>query len=148
MTGWPTLRLRSGQGGAGVAGDGSGQPFDRLRAGLGEVLDADSVEAFNTINAKRVDFLIVDQDMRPRHAVEYQGQGHHQGTAAARDAVKKEALRRAGIGYIEVFADDGPEQLRQALAKVAPSASRPVAQQPGLARRAATGRPTGARSAT
>jgi hypothetical protein len=66
---------------------------------LGEVLDANSVEAFNTINAKRVDFLLVDADQRPRVAIEYQGQGHHQGAAAARDAVKREALRRAGVGY-------------------------------------------------
>lgn len=29
--------------------------------------------------------------------------GHHQSTAAARDAVKKEALRRAGIGYRPLF---------------------------------------------
>jgi len=32
-----------------------------------------------------------------RHALEYQGSGHHNGScAAARDAVKKEALRKAG----------------------------------------------------
>ena len=83
---------------------------------LGEVLDADSVEAFNTINAKRVDFLLIDPDHRPIYAVEYQGQGHHQGMAAARDAVKKEALRRAGIGYGEVFAGDTPAMLRRKLA--------------------------------
>ncbi len=85
---------------------------------LGEVLDADSIEAFNTINAKRVDFLLVDPDLRPRHAIEYQGQGHHQGTAAARDAVKKEALRRAGIGYAEVFADDTAAELRRAVERL------------------------------
>ena len=85
---------------------------------LGEVLDADSIEAFNTINAKRVDFLLVDPELRPRHAIEYQGQGHHQGTAAARDAVKKEALRRAGIGYAEVFADDTAAELRRAVERL------------------------------
>jgi Protein of unknown function (DUF2726) len=85
---------------------------------LGEVLEGDSVEAFNTINAKRVDFLLVDADFRPRHAIEYQGQGHHQGLAAARDAVKKEALRRAGIGFVEMMADDGPAELRLAMEKI------------------------------
>lgn len=90
---------------------------------LGEVLDADSTEAFNTINAKRVDFLLVDAEMRPRHAIEYQGQGHHQGAAAARDAVKREALRRAGVGYAEVFADDTPAELRMAVAKIIGSAA-------------------------
>lgn len=85
---------------------------------LGEVLDASSVEAFNTINAKRVDFLLVDADLRPRLAIEYQGQGHHQGAAAARDAVKREALRRAGVGYGEIFAGDGPVELAQVVARV------------------------------
>lgn len=85
---------------------------------LGEVLDGGTVEAFNTINAKRVDFLLVDADQRPRMAIEYQGQGHHQGAAAARDAVKKEALRRAGVGYGEVFAGDGPAELAQVVARV------------------------------
>ena len=85
---------------------------------LGEVLDADSTEAFNTINAKRVDFLLVDAELKPRHAIEYQGQGHHQGTAAARDVVKKEALRRAGIGLVEVMADDTPAELRLAVARI------------------------------
>ncbi|NJC06697.1 hypothetical protein GGQ97_002490 [Sphingomonas kaistensis] len=85
---------------------------------LGEVLDGGTVEAFNTINAKRVDFLLVDADQRPRLAIEYQGQGHHQGAAAARDAVKKEALRRAGVGYGEVFAGDGPAELAQVVARV------------------------------
>ena len=85
---------------------------------LGEVLDADSIEAFNTINAKRADFLLVDADQRPRLAIEYQGQGHHEGTAAARDAVKREALRRAGVGYGEVFAGDGPDELAQVVARV------------------------------
>jgi hypothetical protein len=85
---------------------------------LGEVLEGNSTEAFNTINAKRVDFLLVDETMRPRHAIEYQGQGHHQGAAAARDAVKKEALRKAGVGYGEVFADDTPAELRAMIGRL------------------------------
>jgi hypothetical protein len=71
---------------------------------LGEILRAKDEAAYRCINAKRVDLLLVDGDQMPRHAIEYQGHGHHQGTAAARDAVKKEALRRAGIGYAEVIA--------------------------------------------
>ena len=46
--------------------------------------------------------LLMGDDCQSRHAIEYQGGAHHQGTASARDAVKKEALRRAGIGYHEV----------------------------------------------
>lgn len=71
---------------------------------MGEILRCHDPHAFRCINSKRVDLLLMDDDCQPRHAIEYQGNGHHQGTAAARDAVKKEALRRAGIGYHEVVA--------------------------------------------
>lgn len=71
---------------------------------LGEILRSKDSEAFSCINSKRVDMLLIDENCRPRHAIEYHGGGHYQGTAAARDAVKKEALRRAGIGYHEVVA--------------------------------------------
>jgi hypothetical protein len=83
---------------------------------LGEVLDApDNKNAYYAINSKRVDMLIVDQDSWPVAAVEYQGSGHYQGNAAARDAIKKEALRKAGIRYIEVSADDSDAQIRARL---------------------------------
>lgn len=81
---------------------------------LGEILRSQDVEAFWCINSKRVDMLLVDEACRPRHAIEYQGGAHYQGTAAARDAVKKEALRRAGIGYHEVVGGKTtPGDLRQ-----------------------------------
>lgn len=71
---------------------------------LGEILLSDSIDAYGCINAKRIDMLLIDENCQPRHAIEYQGAGHYQSTAAARDAVKKEALRQAGIGYHEVIA--------------------------------------------
>lgn len=71
---------------------------------LGEILRCQDAKAYSCVNSKRVDLLLIDGDCQPRHAIEYQGGAHHQGTAAARDAVKKEALRRAGIGYHEVVA--------------------------------------------
>lgn len=86
---------------------------------LGEILRAKDTEAYGCINAKRVDLLLIDGELRPRHAIEYQGGGHHQGTAAARDAVKKEALRRAGIGYHEVVAGHTtPADLRRLVEKL------------------------------
>jgi len=86
---------------------------------LGEILRSKDAEAYRCINPKRVDLLLVDEDCRPRHAVEYQGGAHHQGTAAARDAVKKEALRRAGIGYHEVVAGHTtPVELRRLIEKL------------------------------
>jgi hypothetical protein len=81
---------------------------------LGEILRSKDADAYRCINSKRVDLLLVDEDCQPRHAIEYQGGAHHQGTAAARDAVKKEALRRAGIGYHEVVAGHTtPSELRR-----------------------------------
>ncbi len=86
---------------------------------LGEILWSPDKDAFAAINSKRVDMLIVDSAFNPLHAVEFQGSGHHQGSAAARDAVKKEALRRAGIGYIEVHAGDTPADLRAQIVRLA-----------------------------
>lgn len=81
---------------------------------VGEILRCNNADAYRCINSKRIDLLLVDSDCQPRHAVEYQGSGHHQGTAAARDAVKKEALRRTGIGYHEVVAGHTtPSDLRR-----------------------------------
>ena len=86
---------------------------------LGEILRCKDAGAYSCINSKRVDLLLIDGDCRPRHAIEYQGLGHHQGTAAARDAVKKEALRRAGIGYHEVVAGSTtPSELRRLVEKL------------------------------
>jgi hypothetical protein len=82
---------------------------------LGEILRSEDKDAYLCINSKRVDLLIVDADCKPIHAIEYQGGGHFKGAhaTAARDAVKKEALRRAGIGYVEVVAGDTPAELRK-----------------------------------
>jgi hypothetical protein len=79
---------------------------------LGEILKSENKNAFSSINSKRVDILIVDGGGWPIAAVEYHGTGHYQGTAAARDAVRKEALRKAGVRYIEVFNSDSAEQIR------------------------------------
>ena len=81
---------------------------------LGEILRSKDPVAYSCVNSKRVDLLLVDEECQPRHAIEYQGGAHHQGTAAARDAVKKEALRRAGICYHEVVAGHTtPSELRR-----------------------------------
>lgn len=86
---------------------------------LGEILRSQDSQAYGCINSKRVDLLLVDGDCRPRHAVEYQGGAHYQNTAAARDAVKKEALRRAGIGYHEVIAGHTtPADLKRLIEKL------------------------------
>ncbi|ARM15432.1 MULTISPECIES: DUF2726 domain-containing protein [Rhizobium] len=86
---------------------------------LGEILRSTDPDAYSCINSKRVDLLLVDGNCQPRHVIEYQGGAHHQGDAAARDAIKKEALRRAGIGYYEVVAGrTTPSELRRLVEKL------------------------------
>ncbi len=88
---------------------------------VGEFIASLDPEAHACINSKRVDLLLIDADFRARHAIEYQGTGHHQGSAAARDAVKKEALRKAGIGYHEVVAGHTtPSELRRLVERLVP----------------------------
>jgi Protein of unknown function (DUF2726) len=88
---------------------------------IGEFLASQDQDAYLAVNSKRVDFALMDEACRVRHALEYQGAGHHQGSAAARDAVKKEALRKAGIGYHEVVAGHTtPAELRRLVEKLVP----------------------------
>lgn len=87
------------------------------QANLGEILDSRDEQAFRAINSKRVDILIVDQGSWPLLAVEFQGGGHYQGTAAFRDAVKKAALTKAGVGYVEVFPSDTAEEIELLIQK-------------------------------
>lgn len=93
---------------------------------LGEFLSSPDRSAFFSVNSKRVDFALMDSDCCVRHAIEYQGTGHHHegGAAAARDAVKKEALRKAGIGYHEVVAGHTtPAELKRLIEKLVPAAT-------------------------
>lgn len=86
---------------------------------LGEILKPDDktpetlrAEAFASINSKRVDFLIIDRIGHAALAIEVQGSGHYLGnTAFMRDAVKKEALRRAGVPLLEATPDMRPDEI-------------------------------------
>jgi len=86
---------------------------------LGEVLSSPDARAYSAINSKRVDVLIVSCRGDPILAVEYHGHGHYQGTAAARDAVKKEALRKAGVPYIAVTPESGTDDMAREIARIA-----------------------------
>lgn len=68
------------------------------------------------INSRRLDFAIIDRAGRLAVAVEYRGNAPVQGTACMRRAVKREAIRRAGIPYIEVEPDFDPALLRNRIA--------------------------------
>lgn len=79
---------------------------------LGEVLSTEDDEAYRAINSKRVDVLVTDRYGNPVAAVEYQGSGHNLSSdTGLRDGIKKIALEKAGIHYIEVH----PPLDRQAL---------------------------------
>ena len=86
---------------------------------LGEVLSSRDARAYSAINSKRVDLLIVSRSGDPIAAIEYQGHGHYQGTAPARDAVKKAALRKAGVRYIEVTPESGTENMAREISRIA-----------------------------
>lgn len=90
---------------------------------LGEFLSSPSKDAYFAVNSKRVDFALMDENSCVVHVLEYQGTGHHTGSsAAARDAVKKEALRKAGIGYHEIVAGHTtPSELRALVEKLVPA---------------------------
>jgi hypothetical protein len=89
---------------------------------LGEFLASPDENAFLSVNSKRVDFALMDDRCCVVHALEYQGSGHNVGDCApARDAVKKEALRKAGIGYHEVVAGHTTAgELRSLVEKLVP----------------------------
>jgi hypothetical protein len=82
---------------------------------LGEVIRSGDWRAHSSINSKRVDILVIAPDGYPLLAVEYQGGGHYQGSAAARDAVKKEALRKAGVAHLEIARQQSPDEIRLAV---------------------------------
>jgi hypothetical protein len=92
---------------------------------LGEFLASPDKDAYVAVNSKRVDFALMDEKCCVRHALEYQGSGHHlNDSTAARDAIKKEALRKAGIGYHEIVAGHTtPSELRALVEKLVPVAA-------------------------
>jgi hypothetical protein len=64
---------------------------------------ADDDEAFRAINSKRCDLLIADRNGLPLAVLEYQGSGHNiGGTATRRDEIKRIALSRAGVQFVEI----------------------------------------------
>ena len=94
----------------------------RPKESLGSKDDRDL--AFRSINSKRLDFAIFDRSGRLALAIEYQGSGHYHHKSFMRDAVKREALRKAGVPLLEVTArfklDELAEQVRRALPSQAP----------------------------
>ena len=83
---------------------------------LGEILKCKERFAFNAINSKRVDLLIVDKNLMPVAAIEVNGTGHYQKNALERDEIKRAAIESAGIKYIAVREnEDAKEKLNREL---------------------------------
>ena len=74
--------------------------------------------AFASINSKRLDFAVIDRAGFIVCAVEYQGSGHFQGNAFMRDSVKREALRRAKIPFIEVPKNFDPVDIKKSIGQI------------------------------
>lgn len=73
------------------------------------------------VKSNHVDFARIREDCQDLHAFEYQRSGDYRGNTAARDAVKKEALRKAGIGYHEIVGGHTtPAELRALVEKSVP----------------------------
>ncbi len=73
--------------------------------------------AFRSINSKRLDFLVIDGYGMPVLAVEYQGHGHYNDRTFMHDAVKREAVRKAGIRFLEIRAEYDAKDLENEIRK-------------------------------
>lgn len=97
-----------------------GEPWRVMaQVGLPQIIGSNSDEATAAIEGQQVALLVVGADRAPIAAVEYQPLGQIRSEDAVRDAVKREALRRSGIPYIEVRASDQPGDLRADLTALA-----------------------------
>lgn len=94
---------------------------------LGEIIKAKNknISAFNIINSKRVDFLIVNQRFNPIIAIEYHGQGHYRGNYKVRDEVKRITLEKSGIIYLAIRYDDDLQTVKNKIARLLEDVSKP-----------------------
>ena len=58
--------------------------------------------ATEAVLGRSLDMAVVDRRGHVLRAIEYQGAGHHQGSAAIRDEIKAEILAKAGIALVAV----------------------------------------------
>jgi len=85
----------------------------------------DKLAAFSSIHSKRIDFAIIDKQGFLACAIEYNGTDHFTETSHLRDAVKREAIRKAGVPFVAIEAHASQEtvenQVRQALQLAEPA---------------------------
>ncbi len=86
---------------------------------LADIVDSADPQAVAAIGDQRVAMLIVSAAQMPLAAVEYQPLGQIRDDSTLRAAIRREALRRADVDYIEVRANDTPDVLREQLRRLA-----------------------------
>lgn len=81
---------------------------------LGEIINYQkglwNRKAFNAINSKRVDLLIVNRDLMPVAVIEVNGTGHYFNNALERDEIKRAAIESAGIKYIAIRENENAKE--------------------------------------
>jgi hypothetical protein len=89
---------------------------------LGQILategegNPEADEAYRAINSKRCDLLICNRNGIPVAVLEYQGSGHNiGGTATRRDEIKKIALERAGVQFVEIRDGTAPAEIERTI---------------------------------
>jgi hypothetical protein len=87
---------------------------------LGEIIgteragEPDSDAAHQAINSKRADLTIFDRSGLPIAVIEYQGSGHDLGgDSKRRDKIKRVALERAGVKFIEIADRTAPAEIQR-----------------------------------
>jgi len=92
---------------------------------LGEVLRpntsgpmTDIQAAHASILSRRLDFAIFDQRGHLAAAIEYQGSAHDYSSAFDYDAIKQEALRKAGIPCLEIRYNYSDKSVREQVAGI------------------------------
>ena len=72
--------------------------------------------AYRAINSKRCDLVIADRYGNPVAVLEYQGSGHNiGGTAGKRDEIKRIALERAGVRFVEIMDGTTPDEIQRTI---------------------------------
>ena len=105
----------------------TGQPFPNgsypfyvfPQVSLGEIIHTAADDAYWAINSKRCDLLIANRDGYPVAVLEYQGGGHNiGGTAERRDRIKRIALEKAGVHYVEIRDGTTQAEIQAAIRKL------------------------------
>lgn len=86
---------------------------------VGEGISPEALDAARfSVNAKRLDFAVFNRWGHLVASIEYQGHGHYRAESFMRDAVKREALLKAGVPFLELPADITPAEAATRLSDV------------------------------